>query len=89
LIPRTSPYSHLWHSSGGSLWNQRNSIEEQRIATPDPPAPTPPARGQPAPARESPRFLASSKGQGCKGAPAGSWVVARKGCPGNKGHAAS
>jgi hypothetical protein len=25
---RTSPNSHVWRSSGGSLWNQRNSIEE-------------------------------------------------------------
>jgi hypothetical protein len=28
LIPRTSPNPHVWRSIGGSLWNQRNSIEE-------------------------------------------------------------
>jgi hypothetical protein len=29
LIPRISLNSHLWHSGGGSLWNQRNSIVEK------------------------------------------------------------
>jgi hypothetical protein len=30
LIPRASPNSHLRHSSGGSLWNQRKSAVEHR-----------------------------------------------------------
>jgi hypothetical protein len=34
LIPRTSPNSHLWHSSGGSLWNQRKSTVEYQQEAP-------------------------------------------------------
>jgi hypothetical protein len=33
LIPRTSPNSHVWRSSGGSLWNQRNLAVECGLAS--------------------------------------------------------